>query len=363
MGFESSNREITRNDYENIHRDWKNVENFALMASTNHVHSNTHDVQKIVTSVCSLAYRRGLRLSEFFRDFDPLKHGECPSSALNCILTQLNLSLDPKDRELLLAAYPSGDLKRFHYRNFLKDCEVATDTFQPVVHHPQVVNRALGGVKAERAQDMSAQKVHELHPQVLRSLQAQVYERRVDFRAFCQDFDHLRKGFVLSHKLRSILSLLNFHMTEDEIQVLTHYYARGDDSMNYVRLCDDVEKDLFCGPLEANPTGKPPPPFDLFAAKEGKKPTLSDSESQVITEAEDRIKRRVKHRGISLLPQLRSYDKYNRLVITDNQFRRAMVTLGFEIQESDLNVLMKKYCINGSLSRFAYRDFCSSIDS
>ena len=321
-------------------------------------------VHEIIGGICSRTYRRGLRLNEFFRDFDHLKHGDCPTSALNCIFTQLGLRLSKEDTETLVANYSLERGRRFNYRQFLSDCESSLGEMQPVVYQAPVTNRSAGKLETNRvAIEFGDEQVLQALPNVLKSLQAQVYERRVDFRAFFFDFDHLRKGFIPSNKFRSILSLLNFHMTEDEIQVICKHYRHTPDFLDYHRLCEDVEKDLICPPLEANPLGQPPPSFDLFAAKEGKKPSLTEPEQEIVLQAEERIRRKVHQRGMNLLPQLRSYDRYNRLVITDNQFRRALVSMGFEIPDSDLEVLLKKYCIHGSMSRFAYREFCSAIDA
>lgn len=194
-------------------------------------------------------------------------------------------------------------------------------------------------------------------------LQAQVYEKRVGFRDFFHDFDPLRKGIVTEGKLRCVLSLLNLELTDAEISQIMTLYGVDEQFLDHRRLCSDVESALVCPRLENNPSGGPPPPFDLFAAKQGKKAVLEESELKILNETESIIRRRTKHRGIYLLSHFRAYDKYNRLVITGNQFSRAMATLGFEISPKELDVLQKKYCIRGSPSRFAYRDFCSSIDT
>ena len=320
------------------------------------------ETSRILEEICSRSTSRSVRLGEFFRDFDPLRRGECSQSGLNCILTQLDLHLNENDRDSLLSAYISEASGRFNYRKFLRDC----DTIIYSQSEPLISSHIVGlDPKSESKIPLyvDPEVLAGLKSKAILMLQAQVYEKRVSIRECFHDFDHLRKGFIPPNKLRCVLSLLNFHMTEEEIQVLTECYANSTGSLNYVALCDDIDKDLICEPLEKNPLGVPPAPFDLFAAKEGKKPVLSMAEQATMTEAEERIKRRTHQRGINLLPQFRSYDKYNRLVITDNQFSRAMKSMGFEVPETHFEVLFKKYCIHGSLSRFAYRDFCASIDA
>jgi Ca2+-binding EF-hand superfamily protein len=323
--------------------------------------ASASNTDQVWLSVCLQAEKRGLRLREFFHDFDRLKHGSCSQRALDCVFTQLGIEISAEQRGRLLAQYSEPPNSQFRYRDFLRDCEAhlllsKSDT-QRHLEGLNTVN------KAKQKDTWTEAEISKRQPDVILMLQAQVYEHKVNLRESFLDFDRLRKGFIPSSKLTCVLSLLNFHATPDDIRVLTEFYACGADGINYRKLCDHVEKDLICGQLEKNPTGQPPPPFDLYAAKEGKKPSLSANELDSLTQIEEYIRRRCRQRGVNLLPELRSYDRYNRLVITSNQFSRAMTTSEFNLQESDLAILFKKYCIHGALSRFAYRDFWGSIDS
>jgi Ca2+-binding EF-hand superfamily protein len=336
------------------------------MKTTNKPYNAELDLSKtrILKVLCTESRRRGLRFEEFFRDFDHLRHGHCSQSGLNCILTQLNIKLSQTDRDLLLSLYNFGTQKEFGYRSFLRDCEEMLGS---------VTNSSLDSsatkkrnTKVDHAIEGTAiceGDVLEDPKAVLVMLQAHVYEKQVGLREYFHDFDHLRKGFIPREKLRSVLSLVNFPVSESAVQSLSRAYSHNSEGFDYLRLCDDVEKDLICARLDKNPLGEPPSSFCLLTAKEGTKPTLTQSELELISEAEDRIRRRSQQRRVNLSVQFRSYDRYNRLLITSNQFSRAMKSMEFEIPESHLEVLFKKYCIHGSLSLFAYRAFCASIDS
>jgi len=307
--------------------------------------------------------RKRLRLGEFFKDSDPLKHGECNPSSLKCVFTQLDIHLSPEELDSLYHAYFDQSNNRFMYREFLSEVANAERT------EAEEVERAQQKTILHRPSQKPRRSDHDwTHGQVpaLIMLQSQVYEKRVDFRTFFHDFDPLRKGFVSTSNLRCVLTQLNFDVTEHEVDELLQNYgtaSNGTKNIHYSALCDDVESVLVCKPLEGDPLGCPPIPFDLFAAKEGKKAILADSEQKQLMDIENMIQRRVAQRGLHLLIHFRSYDKYGRLVITGNQFSRVMTTLGFEIRPDDIDLLCKKYCISGSQSRFAYRDFCDTIHS
>ena len=48
--------------------------------------------------------------------------------------------------------------------------------------------------------------------------------KRVRIEEFFKDFDKLRKGKVTVNQFKSILSMLNFYLTEEEFQTLADKY-------------------------------------------------------------------------------------------------------------------------------------------
>ena len=305
--------------------------------------------------------RGRVRLSEFFRDFDPLRSGTCVPSALKCVLTQLNVRIPTSEVDALEQLYCCDSGTRLRYKALLKDVEtlMAETQGRNDINDPGPNHIPISSV--EKARPRKHWENGEIS--VIMMLQAQVYEKRVGFRDHFRDFDHLHKGYISEAKLRCVLTILNFQVTDEEIDEIVRLYGVGNNEVDYRRLCDDVEKDLVCGRLEVDPSGMPPEPFDLFSAKEGKKAILSESDVDAIRGIERRIRARTTQQRINLLPHFRSFDHYNRLVITGNQFNRAMNTLGFGLDPKDLNLLQKRYCVHGSPARFAYRDFCASIDA
>lgn len=52
--------------------------------------------------------------------------------------------------------------------------------------------------------------------------------KRVRIEEFFNDFDKLRKGKVTKHQFQSILSMLNFHLTFQELESLADRYKTND---------------------------------------------------------------------------------------------------------------------------------------
>ena len=315
----------------------------------------------LLESIHQQIISKGLRLSEFFRDHDRLRSGKCSVSALKSVFTRLNLPLTEGEFEVITSAFGNSSPFEFNYRSFLDAvdrCFISDNKTHAIADEAQ----------SARPVHASGHKQHvwaKGQVPVISLLQAQVYERRVDFKDFFLDFDPLRKGSVSESNLRSVLALLNFEVTEDEITEIVSSYGtcKPPKIIDYNALCADVGRALTCPPMEKDPLGLPPPSFDLVATKEGKKAVLNPEELGHLGEIESTIRRHISQRGINLLGHFRSYDNHGRLVITGNQFGRVLSTLGFDINPHQIELLCKKYCISGSSSRFAYRDFCDSIDS
>jgi Ca2+-binding EF-hand superfamily protein len=64
-------------------------------------------------------------------------------------------------------------------------------------------------------------------------LQACVVMKRVRIEEFFIDFDKLRKGKVTKNQFMSILSMMNFKLTNEESLALSNKYRTDDDMFNY----------------------------------------------------------------------------------------------------------------------------------
>ena len=66
--------------------------------------------------------------------------------------------------------------------------------------------------------------------------------KRVRIEEFFNDFDKLRKGKVSKAQFQSILSMLNFHLTFDELDALAGKYKTNDPEQmfDYVTFCANI---------------------------------------------------------------------------------------------------------------------------
>jgi hypothetical protein len=85
-------------------------------------------------------------------------------------------------------------------------------------------------------------------------LQALIVMKRVRIEEFFRDFDKLRKGKVTVNQFKSIVSLLNFRLTEAELDALAATYGTDDRQFNYFSFCNNINQAFTIKGIDKNPT-------------------------------------------------------------------------------------------------------------
>jgi hypothetical protein len=78
--------------------------------------------------------------------------------------------------------------------------------------------------------------------------------KRVRIEEFFRDFDKLRKGKVTVNQFKSIVSLLNFRLTEVELDALAAKYVTDDKQFNYFDFCKNINQAFTIKGIDKNPT-------------------------------------------------------------------------------------------------------------
>lgn len=61
--------------------------------------------------------------------------------------------------------------------------------------------------------------------------------RRIRIEEFFKDYDKLRKGKVTVPQFKGILTMLNFHLEEEEFDALAAKYRTEDNMFDYYAFC------------------------------------------------------------------------------------------------------------------------------
>ena len=197
-------------------------------------------------------------------------------------------------------------------------------------------------------------------------LRASVVERRVRVEEYFRDFDKLRKGRVTRSQFKSILSQLNFNLTDDEFEAIANKYSTTDPErfFKYTEFVASINKAFTITGIDKAPTTvvAPVTQNDTLLARRkylSTDPQLRSAVDQVL----DQYKQAVKTMRIHLKPVFQDFDITKNGHVTKAQFLRVLDRLRIFAPEHVLQGLLKRYMDMGNIDEVNYVDFCEDVDS
>jgi hypothetical protein len=128
--------------------------------------------------------------------------------------------------------------------------------------------------------------------------------KRVRIEEFFRDFDKLRKGKVTIPQFRSVLSMLNFQLTEEEFDSLARKYAAPENFFNHSAFTAAINQAFTIKGIDKNPVAsvKPVTRDDTFAARRKYLDSSPEEEEQIQAYLSE-YRTAVVNRRIHLKPQ------------------------------------------------------------
>lgn len=157
-------------------------------------------------------------------------------------------------------------------------------------------------------------------------IKAAVVMKRVRIEEFFRDFDKLRKGRVTRHQFKSILSSMNFTLTNDEFKALAKKYETADPErfFRYTDFVANINRAFTITGIDKAPTTRVPPVTQndtLLARRKYLAGGCDDNEVQEIL-GEYRVA--VKNIRIHLKPVFQDFDITKNGHVTKDQFLRTL---------------------------------------
>jgi len=203
----------------------------------------------------------------------------------------------------------------------------------------------------------------QLHP--VQKLQAKVVEKRVRLHEHFQDFDPLRKGVCTVGQVKTVFTILNIGKEIDRVEfdMVVGAYMRDDGMFCYKDFCGDIDRGFASPGLEKDPMAVTSMP-DATSTAPGRRNRITMTPSRLMkcSDLEDKIRSRVRRRGIYLKPAFKDMDRAGTGHVSRNQFTRVMHMLGFELDDAAIGLLCGNYCDLGNHNDFNYVDFLRCID-
>ena len=109
-----------------------------------------------------------------------------------------------------------------------------------------------------------------------------VVMKRIRVEEFFRDFDKLRKGRVTVTQFKSVLSMLNFQLTEHEFNSLAEKY-NADGQFNHAAFCHTINAAFTKKGIDKDPVAnvKAVPRDDTFAARRKYLEASPEEEAQI----------------------------------------------------------------------------------
>ena len=285
---------------------------------------------------------------------------------------------------LIRGYFDKGNVRELNYFRFCQDIDRPEDLFKPYVaknpgndatYAPGQLRDAgntffkdstLGlDIISNRFQQQRIETSND-PSDVEKRLQAAVVMKRVRIEEFFLDFDKLRKGRVTKAQFQSILSMLNFNLTQEEFdQIATKYRVNepGPD-FNYKDFTACINSAFTTYGIQKVPTAQVAPvTVDLTVPARRKYLDMTPEQQEQIKNVLLDYQKAVQIRRLPLKQMFQDFDITRNQHVTKHQFLRTLAQCSMSAPEPVMNLLLKTYCDKGNADEVNYFDFCNDVDS
>ena len=188
--------------------------------------------------------------------------------------------------------------------------------------------------------------------------------KRVRIEEFFRDFDKLRKGRVTRPQFKSILSSMNFTLTNDEFKALAKKYETADPErfFRYTDFVANMNRAFTITGIDKAPTTRVAPVQAADTLLARRKYLAGQQDQQAIDEILEEYRVAVKNKRIHLKPIFQDYDITHNQHVTKAQFLRVLDLLRITAPEHITQALLRRYMDKGNVDEVNYSDFCEDID-
>jgi len=195
-------------------------------------------------------------------------------------------------------------------------------------------------------------------------LKAIIVMKRVRIEEFFRDFDKLRKGRVTRNQFKSILSSMNFTLTNDEFKALAKKYETTDPErfFRYADFCANMNTAFTIKGIDKAPTTRVVPVTQGDTLLARRKYLAGNQNNDEIEAILEEYRTAVKNKRIHLKPVFQDYDITRNGHVTKEQFLRVLDLLRINAPQHITQQLLRRYMDKGNVDECNYVDFCQDID-
>ncbi|XP_026759807.2 uncharacterized protein LOC113518964 [Galleria mellonella] len=314
---------------------------------------------ELMLRVQEFVLQRRVRVSEFFRDYDPLNSGRITPQQFRRAMDAMGLGavLDTNEMLCVIRHYlDPNDSDRACWRTFEDDCDQVF-TIKELEKHPEAVaGGAVAAVAelpargwAEEAGGGRAAAALDAAQAALLRVRAACRQRAIDLRPAFSEHDQHNNGHVSRAQVRRVLARLGVLPAAAQLRALELRYL-DDCGFNYVRLLHEMEERAVESATIARPVAAPRRPR-----------VAADPLETDIVHILAKIKGKMVREGVRPRDFLRQYDKQNELVIPRADFYRGLAAAGLALTPLEMDTLIEVFCAPGRRRYVEYERFSSTV--
>ena len=330
-------------------------------------------VEDVIEKIQKITLQRSLRISEFMRDYDPLRSGSITRTQFLESLSMLHLYLSRKEAELLCEKYANltpGRENEVLWTKFADDIDIVF-----VIKHLEQrndINQVLDITKKDfKLNELSLPDQATLQ-EILKDLKKFFEVNRIEPKPLFFNHDRLQRGKVLKPQFKNVMHGMKYYISDDHLDVLMKKY--GDpisNEINYVLILNDA----------AN-----------FGEKKNKDNEDNISTMQKLTDKEfipslsnannfytyqtyfhnlnfkmkdiiDKIKHQVKINRKRLNLFFEDFDPLRKGTCTKAKFRTALDMANLNLREEEFQFLENFYSVPDQEDKVFYKDLVEEVET
>lgn len=325
-------------------------------------------------------------LKPSFADFDKTQTQRISVQQFSRVMKQLNLMPSDEVFDLLCQRYfDKGNTKEVNYVKFCQDVDKPEDMLKQLGLDSEPTKKVgfdvpdatvSGGTKSNffgsTTKGINVLENRFSKPtinlandpnDVEERIQTLVVMKRIRIGEFFRDYDKLRKGKVTPSQFKSVLSMLDFKMTDEEYQSLIEKYGTDDAMVHYKEFVENIDSAFTIKGIDKKPSLKVSK-MDTKTVLMRSRKTLEydDEEKKEMMEIMDAYRNVIVTRRLNLKPMFQDFDKTKSGHVTKSQFVRVLNQLSIDLASDVLSLLLKKYMDKGNADEVNYFEFINDVD-
>lgn len=329
--------------------------------------SPPEDLRIVIKRIQRYVLDNGVRVNEFFKNFDPFHCGRITINQFERGLDMLGVSrihrlyIGPAEVQSLIIQYRDPiDPHRVCWQTFENDIDTVF-TYKCLEKHPTLVvdtpKKEITKMLKKGAKDW--QKVcpdqRDLCEQAFATIRRKTTRRRILIKPAFKDYDKTNRGHVSRGQMRQCFARIGILLSDEEFYALEQRF-NDDLGFNYAWFL----KDIMSYKVE-------PPLYESYLCEMKKingprKPKPVERKDTDIVAILAKIKGKLVREKIRVIEFMSDFDKHNKNIISKEDFKRGLAVCRFDLNDHEIDTLAKVFKSPLQNDFVEYRRFSETVE-